>query len=64
MTRKPTLADIFAGAVHKATNERIYDCKVLDQEGNLKYVVTAEEQLERKLEALKTRLLQLLEEEA
>ena len=64
MKHKSTIADIFSGAIRKATNERIYDCKVLDQEGNLKYVVTAEEQLERKLEALKSRLLQLLEEEA
>tara|TARA_B100000929_G_scaffold239603_1_gene196688 strand:+ start:444 stop:551 length:108 start_codon:yes stop_codon:yes gene_type:complete len=35
----------------------------MDADGNLKYVVTAEAQVEEKLRRLKKRLLQLLEEE-
>tara|TARA_B100000029_G_scaffold115085_2_gene107545 strand:- start:13936 stop:14124 length:189 start_codon:yes stop_codon:yes gene_type:complete len=58
---KPTLAEIKRCLLKEPTSYRIYECKVFDGEGNLKYVVSAEEQLERNLEALKTRLLTLLE---
>jgi len=63
MNRNVTPVELLPELLHKTTNYRIYDCKVMDADGNLKYVVTAEAQVEEKLRRLKKRLLQLLEEE-
>jgi hypothetical protein len=63
MNRNVTPAELLPELLHRTTNYRIYDCKVMDAEGNLKYIVTAEAQVEEKLRALKRRLLQLLEED-
>lgn len=63
MNRKLTPAELLPELLREATEYRIYDCKVMDADGKLKYVVTAESQVKEKLKALRSRLLQLLEEQ-